>query len=78
VHEGEIVEARLAGPAAAAGGHGSRLRDTPGPAEHINFFLVLGVLGFPLDVANLRENVDCHHSTPHEHGRTLKRDVCEN
>ena len=62
--EVEIVEARLALAAAAAVGHGAALLHAPGPREHFDLVLVLGVERFALDVADLRENVCCHNDAP--------------
>src|SRR6478736_6109668 len=56
----QILECRLSGAAASAGGGRPGIRDTPGEREHLDLVLVLGVKGFAFDVPDLREDVGSH------------------
>src|SRR6478609_6995215 len=54
VDDRQILECRLSGAAASAGGGRPGIRDTPGEREHLDLVLVLGVKRFAFDVPDLR------------------------
>jgi len=57
VMEREVLEARLAGAASAAGLDAGVIRDTPGKRQHLDFVLVFVIGGLALDVSDFCKNV---------------------